>query len=124
MKMLVCLVLGLSAVQAQAWIEMFDSFTTVPSYQLNNPLELICRYSFGSGRNSVTVEMEDAKSECTFSHTERRQPPGSSSAYYATYVQNYACTDGTSALYTTDFFGANLLFFYKYDPNQASLRCQ
>jgi hypothetical protein len=114
------------AVQAHAFSELFDSSMQIPAHPYyQNQYRPTCNYAFGGGRISVTVETSEGdKSSCTFSHTERRQtPPESTSFLTAIYMQHFTCTDGASALYTTDWRGMNFVFFYQPDSTQPSIRC-
>jgi hypothetical protein len=107
-----------------AWAELFEGGHSVPSAPLQTDYRrFTCRYSFGWGRNSVAVDFDGYQANCTFSHTERLQMPNTKNVYYATFIQHYACTDGTSSMYTTDFLGANLRFYYQYESQQKPVRC-
>lgn len=114
---------ALTCGSAHAFQELFGDVPIGPTNYEPRPT---CRYSFGSGRNTVTVISEDLgiQSQCAYSHTSRVQtPPDSTSYFKAIFVYYYTCLDGAEARYTSNWYGGGFRFLYRPDSVTPELYC-
>jgi hypothetical protein len=105
------------AFETQAYHQFFDPTTSIP-IDVYTPY---CKTYWGWGRSTVVIETDYGRSECTFSHTERR-PADLTSFYYALFIQHFNCTDGTNAQFSANWLGEKPHFLF-FQTAEKSIRC-